>query len=102
MIGWDHLVEIKRIEELDLIILSPTHHAPLPLMPVSCQRNHGSRVVSIGVLQHNPPESGHACAFMSTHPRHKAPFWSHAKPSAGRAATSLAAGGSVSASPEPE
>ena len=35
MVGWDHLVEIERIEELDLTILPPTHHAPLPLMPVS-------------------------------------------------------------------
>ena len=35
MVRWHHLVEIKRIEELDLTIVPPTHHAPLPLMPVS-------------------------------------------------------------------
>src|ERR1700754_2603249 len=56
MIGWNHLVEIKRIEKLALIIFPPTHHARLPLMPIH-QRNHGSRVVSTGVLQHYPPES---------------------------------------------
>ena len=33
MIGRNHLVEIKRIEELSLTVLPPTHHAPLPLMP---------------------------------------------------------------------
>ena len=38
----DHLVEIKRIQELDLIIIPPTHHAKLPTMSVSNQRNHGS------------------------------------------------------------
>src|SRR5918995_2859777 len=57
MIGWDYLVEIKRIEKLDLTTLPPTHHAPLPLMPVSNQRNHGSRFASNGVLQHNPPKA---------------------------------------------
>jgi hypothetical protein len=35
MIGRHYLVEIKRIEELDLTAFPPTHHAPLPLMPVS-------------------------------------------------------------------
>ena len=38
MVGRDHLVEIKRIEELDLTILPPTHHAPLPPMTASNQR----------------------------------------------------------------
>jgi hypothetical protein len=42
MVGRDHLVEIKRVKELNLTILPPTHHAPLPLMTVSNQRNHGS------------------------------------------------------------
>ena len=32
MIRWDHLIQIKRIEELTLTILQPTHHAPLPPM----------------------------------------------------------------------
>src|SRR4029079_8823991 len=32
MIGWNHLVEIKRIEKLSLPILPPPHHALLPLM----------------------------------------------------------------------
>ena len=54
MIGWDHLVQIKRIKELTLSVLPPTHHAPLPPMTLSNQRNHGSRVVSTRVLQHNP------------------------------------------------
>ena len=58
MIGWDHLVEIKRIEKLSLSIFPPPHHAPLPLMPSLHQRNHGSRVVSTGVLQHNRGQSG--------------------------------------------
>jgi hypothetical protein len=30
MIGWDHLIQVKRIEELTLTVLTPTHHAPLP------------------------------------------------------------------------
>jgi hypothetical protein len=30
MIGWDNLIQIKRIEELTLTVLPPTHHAPLP------------------------------------------------------------------------
>ena len=59
MIRRHHLVEIKRIKELALTALPPPHHAPLPQMPVSTQRNHRSRVASTGVLQHNPPESGH-------------------------------------------
>src|ERR1700742_1843776 len=57
MIGWNHLVEIKRIEKLALIIFPPTHHARLPLMPIH-QRNHGSRVVSTGVLQHYQRKTG--------------------------------------------
>jgi hypothetical protein len=32
MIGWDNLIQIKRIEELTLIVLPPTHHALLPPM----------------------------------------------------------------------
>jgi hypothetical protein len=58
MVAWDYLVEIKRIQKLDLTILPPTHYASLPLMSLSNQRNHGSRVVSIGVLQHNRGYSG--------------------------------------------
>src|SRR5262245_5871958 len=57
MIRWHHLVEIKRIKELTLPVLPSTHHKPLPQMSVSKERNHGSRVVSIGVLQHNHPDS---------------------------------------------
>jgi len=33
MIGWNHLVEIKRIEKLSLPSFPPPHHALLPLMP---------------------------------------------------------------------
>jgi hypothetical protein len=32
MIGRYHLVENKRIEELALSVLPPSHHRPLPLM----------------------------------------------------------------------
>ena len=38
MIRWDHLIQIKRIKELTLTILQPTHHAPLPPMT---PENHG-------------------------------------------------------------
>ena len=38
---------------LALPCLGP-HHEPLPLMPVSIQRNHRSLVASMEVLQHNP------------------------------------------------
>src|SRR5262249_32569284 len=54
-----HLVEIKRIKELTLPVFPSTHHAPLPQMSALKERNHGSRVVSIGVLQHNRRQSGH-------------------------------------------
>jgi len=37
----------------------PTHHEPLPTMPVSIQRNHRSRFGSTRVLQHNRGMSGH-------------------------------------------
>ena len=57
VVGGHDFVEIKRIEELPLSVLPPTHHLPLPPMPVSNQRNHGSRVVSMGVLQQNPLQS---------------------------------------------
>src|SRR6266478_9700813 len=33
MIGWNHLVEIERIEKLSLPIFPPPHQALLPLMP---------------------------------------------------------------------
>src|SRR5262249_31881492 len=59
MIRWHHLVEIKRIKELTLPVFPSTHHAPLPQMSALKERNHGSRVVSIGVLQHNRENSGH-------------------------------------------
>jgi hypothetical protein len=42
VIGWHHLVEIKGIKELALPAFPPTHHEPLPLMPVSKLRNHRS------------------------------------------------------------
>src|SRR5215510_6433955 len=53
MVSRYYLVEIKRIQKLDLPILPPTHHVQLPTMSVSNRRNHGSRVVSTRVLQHN-------------------------------------------------
>ncbi len=60
MIGWNHLVEIERIEKLSLSIFPPPHHALLPADPLATQPNLGSRVVSTGVLQHNPLRSGHS------------------------------------------
>jgi hypothetical protein len=33
MIGWNHLVEIERIEKLSLPSFPPPHHALPPLMP---------------------------------------------------------------------
>jgi hypothetical protein len=35
MIGWHYLVEIKGIKKLALSAFPPTHHEPLPPMPVS-------------------------------------------------------------------
>jgi hypothetical protein len=35
MIGWNHLVEIERIEKLSLRSFSPPHYALLPLMTSS-------------------------------------------------------------------
>ena len=43
MIRWDHLIQIKRIKELTLTILQPTHHAPLPPMT---QKTTESRIAS--------------------------------------------------------
>src|SRR5436190_11841268 len=64
MIGRNHRVEIKGIKELTLSVFPLPHHAPLPpMIDSSIKRNHGSASVSMGVLQHNPPnrrhESGH-------------------------------------------
>src|SRR5712671_5920942 len=41
MIGRHHFVKIKGIKELALSVFPPTHHAPLPPIPVS---NHGITV----------------------------------------------------------
>src|SRR6266436_2312991 len=60
MIGWNHLVEIERIEKLSLSIFPPPHHALLPADALATQPNLGSRVVSTGVLQHNPLRSGNS------------------------------------------
>jgi hypothetical protein len=35
MVAWNDLVEIKRIQGLDLTILQPTHHASPPLISAS-------------------------------------------------------------------
>src|SRR5450631_3177159 len=58
MVGRHHLVQIKDIEELALLVFLPSHHAPLPMMIHSIERNHGSPIASMGVLQHNRGNSG--------------------------------------------
>jgi len=58
MIAWHYLVEIEG-KKLALSAFPPTHHERLPPMPVSIQCNHRSRVVSMGVSQHNQEQSGH-------------------------------------------
>src|SRR5450631_2183212 len=60
MVGRHHLVQIKDIEELALLVFLPSHHAPLPMMIHSIERNRGSPIASMGVLQHNPPMNGHS------------------------------------------
>src|SRR5664280_1189493 len=60
MVGRHHLVQIKDIEELALLVFLPSHHAPLPMMIHSIERNHGSPIASMGVLQHNHSNSGHS------------------------------------------
>ena len=58
MVGRHYLVEIKRVKESTLSAFPPTHHEPLPLIHVSIQWNHRSRVLSIEVLQHTPTLCG--------------------------------------------
>src|SRR3954467_2389430 len=58
MIGGHDLVELKGVEKLALSLLSAPHHGPLPSMTESIQRNHGSPIASIGVLQQNRPAAG--------------------------------------------
>jgi hypothetical protein len=65
MVGWHHLVEFKGIKELALSAFTPTHHEPLPTMPVSIQRNHRSRFGSMRVLQHNRVRSGHCATIVN-------------------------------------
>src|SRR3954452_615000 len=59
MIGGHDLVELKGVEKLALSLLSAPHHGPLPSMTESIQRNHGSPIASIGVLQQNQRQSRH-------------------------------------------
>src|SRR5262249_55033741 len=54
-----HLIEIKGIKELTLSISSTPHHATLPPINHSIERNHGSQIVSMRVLQQNQREGGH-------------------------------------------
>src|SRR6185369_9527682 len=44
MIGWDHLVEMKRIEKLSLLAFPTTHHAPLPQMTYLKESRIASRL----------------------------------------------------------
>jgi len=54
MVWWHHLIEIKGIKELTLSISSTPHHvASLPPINHSIERNHGSQIASMGVLQQN-------------------------------------------------
>jgi hypothetical protein len=64
MIRWDHLIQIKRIKELTLTILPPTHHAPLPPMTPetngitdreSSQREFCNRIASIADIANHEP-----------------------------------------------
>jgi hypothetical protein len=41
MIGRHYLVEIKRVKELALSTLAPTHHGPPPRFVASFRPNHG-------------------------------------------------------------
>jgi hypothetical protein len=54
MVRRHHLIEIKGIKELTLSISSTPHHASLPPINHSIERNHGSQIASMGVLQQNP------------------------------------------------
>src|ERR1700730_7020348 len=58
VIGWHHLVELKRIKELTLSAFPPTHHRSLPRFVAPIRRNHGSTIVSTRVLQPNHGDSG--------------------------------------------
>jgi hypothetical protein len=58
MVGWNYLIEIKGIEKLPLPNFPPPHHVLLPMMTDTTKQNHGSQIVSIGVLQHIHPGSG--------------------------------------------
>ena len=44
MIGWNHLVEMKRIEKLSLLAFPTTHHAPLPQMTYLKESRIASRL----------------------------------------------------------
>src|SRR3979409_2627099 len=59
MVRWHHLIEIKGIKELTLSISSTPHHASLPSINQSIERNHGLKIVSMGISQQNPPNSRH-------------------------------------------
>ncbi|MEA2919217.1 MAG: hypothetical protein QOJ15_11298 [Bradyrhizobium sp.] len=72
MVRWHHLIEIKGIKELTLSISSTPHHASLPSINQSIERNHGLKIVSMGVLQQNPLGSGHLSA---RRPRVAGPPW---------------------------
>src|SRR5262245_45673894 len=76
MVRRHHLIEIKGIKELTLSISSTPHHATLPPINHSIERNHGSQIVSMRVLQQNQGESGHNADCLSlpslTRTRHQA------------------------------
>jgi hypothetical protein len=73
MIGWHDLVEIKRIKELALSAVPPTHHEPLPPMPVSNSTESLFVGRSMGVLLQNRVKSGNASRTPGTE---AVAFWS--------------------------
>jgi hypothetical protein len=47
MIGWNHIIEMKFVEELPLTPGQPTHHGSPPTLMASAAPNHASRPASM-------------------------------------------------------
>jgi hypothetical protein len=63
MIGWHHLVEIKRIKELALSAFPPTHREPL-LSGQFVGRFWSSSVSELALVAHQRAPSGHFYDFI--------------------------------------